>query len=292
MGTLKKPTVAAVVLSWRRPANVPVVVEALRRQAAVSEVYVWHNRPSAAAVAGAVNVFCESNLKCRVRHAFAQALGADYVLFIDDDIYPSVDLSSHLHDAIARAGDKSVLGVFGVVAGPGAAGYSAGVHLHGHEEDRIGRNGRLVPELTAVDVVKGRLHLIRRDRLAAVWATTDSFPLSDRQKEEDDILLSAGSSLLSGHPNYVFPAPGLRELPAPHARFRAADHRTVRDSLVVALRRGGWRSIEGSAPGAGGLEEPLPQTGLPEPEVDARELLEGSLEADVVASQHEDVNPL
>jgi len=62
-----------ILLSWKRPGNLPgCIAAALRQSVPPREIIVWHNAPSTEAFDHVLNVHCESNLGCRPRHAIGQ----------------------------------------------------------------------------------------------------------------------------------------------------------------------------------------------------------------------------
>ena len=228
-----RPSVVAIVLSWKRERNLPRVVRGLRRQSFVDTVVVVHNQPSRMRVPDCINLYCGANLGCGIRHLVAHDLvGWDAYLFIDDDLALEEDVASVLIPAFRSRGQESAIGFFGQVLNTEAPhrAYSTGYG---------GRCGTLLP----VDVVKGRFHVLSRQSVERLNAGSKSTPALE---EEDDIRVSLALQKATGQPSYLVPAPSMSELAEPKARWRRSGHLDVRDRAVSDAKVMGWRPV---APG-------------------------------------------
>ena len=227
----------AVVLSWKRPENLPQVVEGLRRQSYIDDIMIFHNHPSDRRIDGCINIVSDHNFGCAVRHQLATLLDYDCFVFTDDDLMLTQDLASRLMPVIEALGQRSVIGLFGHMldcADPRAA-YS---------------NGKTITtdEVIPVDVVKGRFHILSRATLQAISGPGLNTPAL---LAEDDIRVNVAVQWAFDEPSYLVPAKGVKDLPAPHARWRRSQHFAARDRAVHDGLQLGWRPL-------GPLDDPIP----------------------------------
>ena len=220
-----------VILSFRRPENLPAVVDAVRNQApAPGRVFVWHNAPSCQPVAGAVNVTAEENFRCRARHALALLSTADAVVFLDDDVLLTAP------DALApmlAALEKHP----GAVVGPeGRRCLRLSAEMYwGADSARIAhRDG-------AASVVKGKIHAARRETLAAAFARR----LPEAVWTEDDIVLCAGAQIATGEPARVVAGmqSKYRNLSDDKGNEARPEHFAVRNAACQHMAGLGWDAL-------------------------------------------------
>ena len=226
----------AIVLSWKRCENLPDVVEGLRRQSYIDDIMIFHNHPSDRRIDGCINVFSDHNFGCAVRHQLAPLLDYDYFVFTDDDLMLTEDLASRLVPVTEAHGQRSVIGLYGRklnCENPRVA-YSTG---------RTVRAKAIIP----VDVVKGRFHVLSR---AAIQALSSPGLNTPALLAEDDIRVNVAVQWVFDEPSYLVPATGVKELPAPHARWRRAHHLAARDQAVYDGLQLGWKPL-------GHLDDPV-----------------------------------
>jgi len=178
-----------VMLSYLRPRNLPDVVAAIRAQnPAPSRIFVWHNAPSAAPVAGAVNVVAGENFKCRARHALGQLSTADAVVFLDDDVLLTTpDALAPMLAALERH-PGSVVGPEGrrCLAVSDSMYWGADSARFSHQDG-------------PASVIKGKVHAVDRRLLATPFARD----IPEAVWTEDDIVLCAASQEVTGEPARV-----------------------------------------------------------------------------------------
>lgn len=110
----RKERIVAIVLSWKRTKNLPLVISGLKKQSYIDDIIIFHNHPSWLRIPGCKNIFSDLNLDCIIRHQLASTLNDyDYFVFIDDNLRLVCDLAEEVLPAIKTHGKESVLGFFG-----------------------------------------------------------------------------------------------------------------------------------------------------------------------------------
>ena len=179
------PRMTIVLLNYKRPQNIPVILESIRRQSVGARVFLWNN--------GTADVDCpmidryeasRRNVGCMARWKLAREAETPYVMSLDDDI--CFDREDALEDVIgaleAQDDPRRIVGVCGA-----SFGHPPFYTQRRDHECRIGhRNLSRSPEPVcgdaAADVIKGRVMAFRRELL-------DGVPLPEER--EDDIYLSS-----------------------------------------------------------------------------------------------------
>jgi len=192
-------SVAAIILNYNRAPNIPIIVQALQNgKVKPNEIIVIDNNPkNSLKIKGVTLIRCSRNFGCQIRHALGQVIGATHCLFIDDDLNIGKNTLRnflHYHKKLPEA----ILGHFGVVINPKAKRpYGAGTRVSSKD---------LKGKPVEVDIVLGRIHFCRVDKLAqafVVFNKTQGYPPPG--SGVDDILLSMANRQY-GHKNYVVPA--------------------------------------------------------------------------------------
>lgn len=191
--------IVAVVLNYERAVNVPIVVESLQGGKIVpGEIIVIDNDPeSDLQVEGVTLMRCGRNFGCSIRHALALVTDATHCLFVDDDLALGLNTLRDFVNWHARL-PEAILGHFGMV-------------VDHHRAEKPYSGGRRLPEPTdkprEVDVVLGRVHFCRVDKLAQAFTLLGK--MTDYPHRQcDDILLSLANRLY-GHKNYIVPTDSL-----------------------------------------------------------------------------------
>jgi len=152
-----RSTLTACLLNWRRPGQLRRIVDCLAGQSLRPEIFVWNNsgQPFSHSAVG-WQVDSSRNLVCWPRWWMALQASTEWVMTCDDDLIPTDDRL--LEDAVAFAASLPA----GTIVGPTGAAFRRGGRYRDHREV-FARSGDNVP----VDVVKGRMMLLRRADLAA-----------------------------------------------------------------------------------------------------------------------------
>jgi len=89
----------AIVLNWKRPQNMPRILDSLRQSELIFEIIVWNNNPDRVFTASDDIVVINTNRDLGLNTRFAAALLAkqDAILFIDDDIVLSPEKINRLY---------------------------------------------------------------------------------------------------------------------------------------------------------------------------------------------------
>lgn len=224
-------TVAAIILSYKRTPNIPVIIKSLQGgKVKPDEIIVIDNNPkSNLQVQDVTLIRCSRNFGCLIRHAIAQVTGATHCLFIDDDLRVNPN-TLHNFMRYHQRFPEAILGYFGMIVD-----YQATKAYYGGR--RINRKGLLKP--VAVDVVLGRIHFCRVDKLAQAFTVFNMIPdYPPPGSGVDDILLSMANRL-HRHKNYVIPAgpqAGVRELPTFGTSLHGRkNHRSLRNHATQLL---------------------------------------------------------
>ncbi len=163
---------SAVLLSWRRPENLPAIVDALRRCPAIGEVLVWNNNPDVRLELDAAVIQAPDNFMLLPRLAIGCLTRWPAIWFQDDDLVleqPQMDLLWH---RFLEDGGRRMHGVQGRAIGPG--GRYDGRNVFGE-----------------CDVVNQAV-VFRRGALARAlgWLPSPLWQPGTVDPAEDDILLS------------------------------------------------------------------------------------------------------
>jgi hypothetical protein len=205
------PSATAILTNYRRPLNLPLVIESIRRQTVPVEIFLWDNS-GALPVPVDLTVKASVNLHCSARWTLAQFASSDYVFNIDDDLALADPMV--IEKCIGYVGKSdTAIGKEGVTADPGA-GYWGSPHVS------------TGPAWTSsVDILKGRFIFARKSCILSAMVPA-SVTLAD-PRFEDDIALS------SGIPHKVIPSflhGAFRELPqGDEASWRQPEHRQSRE---------------------------------------------------------------
>ena len=188
------PSVTVILLNWKRPENLPAVLDGLQMQAVRPRIWLWDNSPGGApeAVARRCDLVVRSNrnLGCFARWWLASRAATPYVCSIDDDF--RLTDGRLLDDAVEACREKcpdGIVGIFGWkgIDGCGTGGsptragpvidYKQGRHVNGATED------------TNVDLVKGRFMVFRRDLLDRVPLRPPARVLESMGEHAEELLL-------------------------------------------------------------------------------------------------------
>lgn len=166
-----KPVATIALLNYKRPENIPIILDALAAQTVPVQVYIWNNAGTLHSVQWErplvkLWVTPKHNLGCFPRWQMLSWADTEFVGTIDDDLCPKPEL---IERAIAACREKcpdGLVGAFGMNTVEGKS-YRNAQHIHGPKEDRH------------VEIVKGRFLLFRRQLLERI-------PLSPPVWNEDE----------------------------------------------------------------------------------------------------------
>jgi hypothetical protein len=168
-------TVTVCLLNWKRPQNLPRVIDSIARQTAKPVIFLWNNGAEFRDSRIAWQVDSSQNMGCWPRWFMASRARTQYVCSLDDDI---VLTDEHvLEDAIAflsQCDERTITG-------------PEGVQLVFNRPYRDCEHVACPAEDTPVSIVKGRMMLLRRRALDHVKLST----AFDVARDSDDIAVSA-----------------------------------------------------------------------------------------------------
>jgi hypothetical protein len=177
----------AVLLSWKRPQNIPRLVSSIRSQTVPIKIVLWNNAGDKLDVDCDLQINCSENMGCFPRWYAAALMGdAPYVFSLDDDMCFADD--GVVEDCIKayKASTCRFLGytgVRGVLTDP-IRPYSRSAHFIAGDKDE------------RVDIIKGRFLFFNR---SAFYDIPMRHPEVDTiGNSEDDIIMSL--SIAQGKP--------------------------------------------------------------------------------------------
>lgn len=204
-----------VILSWKRTQNLPKILESIKLNTIQPDkVFVFNNNLDIQLTSlNAVTINSGENFGCQMRHAFALGINSTHFMFIDDDLM----LKPTTIASFVNWGNKypeAILGYWGRKVGHDKSPY--------HDASEVNFS---VVEPTEIDIVLGRLHYCRKDKL--------SLPFYYKFfTKEDDIALSLANKK-AGFKNYVIPGTGTIDLPGYQQGICNRDnHWDIRDQAV------------------------------------------------------------
>ncbi|MBX9688089.1 MAG: hypothetical protein K2X27_15385 [Candidatus Obscuribacterales bacterium] len=172
----KEPQITIVLLNYKRPQNIPIILESIKNQSVPARVFLFNN--------GGINVNAEDidcyeespvNLGCMARWKMAQKASTPYLMSLDDDIcFKRNDALEKIIQSLEKQDNPNrAIGFFGLRFKKLPI-YTMGKNME------VGINQG--NEDLHVDIVKGRVMAFRKDLLDGL-----NFP----EEREDDIYLSA-----------------------------------------------------------------------------------------------------
>ncbi len=179
--SMKIPTVAVLLLNWRRPEQLKVTINSLEEQSVCPKLYLWDNADKPEYVYEnddriSVRINSSMNFGRFPRWFLASMVKEDYVCTLDDDVflYDGHVLEDAIHAQATNCPD-GIVGFFGWNEVEGRD-YREGKHL-----SATGRND------TPVDVVKGCFLCTQSHLLTRVPMRTEQLPYI----AADDVYVSA-----------------------------------------------------------------------------------------------------
>jgi hypothetical protein len=218
--------VSVVMLSWKRPDNVARIVAALRRNALVDDVLVWHSHPEAPLPelepdADLALVRTSRDLGMNARWAASVLARHDAVLMQDDDVLLSDAALRRLYEAWWH--DPDVIHA-----------------IWGRNPDASGAYQFEDAAAAEAEIALTRALIFHRRHAGAFLELRERLdPAIARLAERDgeDIVFSYAVMARTGRRQRIHDLRGeVRSLPQPHAIGDAPDHRAVRTRVVRACR--------------------------------------------------------
>ena len=242
-------TVEAVVLNWKRPANVARIIAALRGQSVPCRITICDAAPEGdecelpTPVRRSADTFYRFTRNWGSLNRFIPSFGymEEFLFYLDDDLLPGPRALEWLLECARREPQFAVLGEKGRNVQPDGAYCRREVP-------------RLAAEPRRVDFVV-RAGLVRTEHLACLDWFRRKMDLRPGEEpdllREDDLLLCTAIQTQRQLPCLLTPI-GDRpaetslfhtELPAPHPMSGRRDHFENRTRFLRAARLAGWRSL-------------------------------------------------
>lgn len=210
--------ISAVLLNWKRPANVQRIVAGWKEGSLVTDPLVWNNNPDQPLALPCAVVQANQNMTFYPRFAMACLAKHECVLIQDDDLELPANSLRRLY-AAWREAPEILHGVFGRKPKPDG---SYAVNLLGDRE---------------VPVVLTRVLLMHRRYAAEFFRFLPAFEAIQAASRPpgngEDILLSYIVRRASGRLHRIHDL-RVQELPAPHAVCGRAGHYQHRTRLLRA----------------------------------------------------------
>jgi hypothetical protein len=210
---LMTPDTTVCLLNWRRPENLPLVIDSVASQRPTPAVYLWNNGADIAHPDIDWYVRSSVNRRCWPRWSMAVCAPTDFVCVLDDDLrFKDADVLRDMKEMLLDCGrPNAIIGPCGVNLIDGVS-YKAAGHIHS-----LRRDWKDEP----CDIVKGRCMLVGRESLV-----THLVPHRYLDERDDDIIVSA---LLAGgkrrqHICAASFGKRFEQLPEPYALKDEAEH--------------------------------------------------------------------
>jgi hypothetical protein len=216
--------ITVCLLSWKRPKNIPILLDTIKAQKVESRVFLWDNGEEPVEDDRIDWIVRSSvNMLCWPRWFMACQADTEYVCTLDDDLcFKDHGVLGDGIEALETLDDHKIVGPFGRILSP-AGLYSGGSNVWGSEEDRETN--------WPVDVIKGR-HMVVKTRILR-----NRLPMAIPPPPEDDIavcgILAEGRRHQHVRPHhYGYRLQRFRELPANDAIWKKPDHLDRRDETA------------------------------------------------------------
>lgn len=245
--------VLVVLTNYRRPANIPLCIQAWRNQSLPpasiilvdnSSLKVEERYPNFQGVDDVFRSHCNLGPLCRLWPALAISPKYKYILFCDDDYLPgkeglqaTVEAAKQLNDKFATVGQE---GRIFTQSSEGTFSYKFG-------------NAPRSDKPSIVDCTV-RTHLVLAAYLPRAISLREKLP-AQLCHDHDDLTLCLGLQLNPGWPSYVVPASTLERqlikenldgVNGPEACWKRPEHLAQRSQFVNLAYGAGWRSfVEG-----------------------------------------------
>jgi len=199
----EQPKITIVLLNYKRPKNIPIILDAIKNQTVKSTVFLWNNG-SENVQSPLIDRYVQSdeNVGCMARWKMAKEATTPFVMSLDDDVnFNRKDvLENIIHTLENQDNPNRIIGSTGVCFGK-IPFYSLRNEFLCSSRDenkkiRIFNKGKIkntngeievirksfILQDTAVDIIKGRMMAFRRELLNDI-----DLP----EEREDDIFLCA-----------------------------------------------------------------------------------------------------
>lgn len=205
-------SITVTLLNWKRPENLPILLDSLFSQTIKPRVILWNNEQPFHDDRLDLIINSSKNLKCWPRWLMASMTDTEYVCSLDDDLALKDD--KVLEDLVSVMDKDNVVdrvyGLEGVILNPGLS----------YRRSHPPRPEPLAP----VDIVKGRMMALHRTALS-------SLNMLHGVTVADDIAISGlmARGRLKYHRVVGWLRNRVQELPAPNALCFMPDHYSRRD---------------------------------------------------------------
>lgn len=229
------PDITVLLTNYRRPQNLPVIFDALKRQTAKPRIFLWSNAKVSQSFGAGLDLVVRSsvNLLCWPRWLLGATSDTDIVMSLDDDyVLAHRRVLAAILECFQKIGsNQTIFGPEGVSLKKGMPYFPTYPGRMNRSEDnrRIKSSVHIRMPLRdqRVDIIKGRCLAVARTSLAAL-------PLNPHLGEKcDDIAIS--SLVASRRKAHVVPAilsGGFKDLPemnGPMALSSSSNWRTLRE---------------------------------------------------------------
>jgi hypothetical protein len=190
---MPEPELAVVVLDWKRPQNMPYVIQAIREQSIALDLYIVHQANNRV-YDSAENIHVETNRGCGTRWDILPLIENTYTVFIDDDM-------KLIDNKILETMLNHVKEKFHVSA--------VGITLGDHPEKPYSSGDKVYAplELTKVDICMGNLNMVQTRLARGLWCSHIELTRTMRRPETsiigDDDIISSYLFAKAGYGNYV-----------------------------------------------------------------------------------------
>jgi hypothetical protein len=235
------PLIEAVIINWKRPENVALIVEALRNQTVPCTITICDCHPSpefsldekTRSMVDRVYRW-EHNLGAFSRYVPLAGYDHQFTYLTDDDLVPGPKCLEHFLK-------HSNLTDFGVLGQKGRRIGEDGTY----NTERVKRSRKL----EEVDIII-QAYFVQTKNLCHVPRLRWEMGVQTQTDTEDDIIICVAMQLYANLNCYLTPKDSdkqtrmnYQELPTPHALSQRTDHRARRTAFAQEAAKYGWRTL-------------------------------------------------
>jgi hypothetical protein len=170
---MPEPELAVVVLDWKRPQNMPHVIQSIREQSIPVDLYIVHQANNRV-YDSAENIHVQTNRGCGTRWDILPLVENKYTVFIDDDI--KLTDPKILETMLIHVRSKDHVSAVGIILGEHPERpYSSGNKVYAPEK------------LTEVNICMGNINMIRTRYARIMWCSSTEYIRTMRRPGTDII---------------------------------------------------------------------------------------------------------
>jgi len=218
---MKTCKVTALILNYKRPENINLIIKNIKSQSIPINIFLWNNNnEDNTKYPVDLQINSSLNLMCSPRWLMSGYSESEYFFSLDDDL--NFKDSKVIEDCVSFATNHNcAIGYEGVVIGPSKQ-YRNSEHLgKNHFSPNVNND-------ISVDIIKGRF--IFCSKLQLIKINFSKYKKADNYRIEDDIIVSSkiDNKII---PKFLYNR--FVELPAPHGLQHQPEHNQSRQKSLI-----------------------------------------------------------